>query len=274
MLRSQPSHATSIPTTSPANSAPNAQIHHNKRLSIPAMYVCSRSAEERWDDRTVLRGWESRGELFRYRCGSCASVFSLHYICEEAGLAGVPGFALRVKRWAVVKSGVACWRGMYLMVLPVLNRIHWGIGLFCFWAFASFCFVRKVLWLCVRRILSASVLFQTRSCPHLQSTPHFPSLAFCSKISPSEIKSHPRNQRNNTYRHLDDWRGVEVLWRWRSWFSRWSWMSIFLSSKIRVSPSCLDAWSVFERWRVLSDWPEAKFDFWLSSILKRNRVYF
>lgn len=34
------------------------------------------------------------------------------------------------------------------MVLPVRRRIHWGIGLFCFWALASFCFVRKDLWLC------------------------------------------------------------------------------------------------------------------------------
>ena len=31
------------------------------------------------------------------------------------------------------------------MVFPVLNRIHWGIGRFCFWALASFCFVRKDL---------------------------------------------------------------------------------------------------------------------------------
>lgn len=36
----------------------------------------------------------------------------------------------------------------YLMVLPVRRRIHWGMGRFCFCAFASFCFVLKVLWLC------------------------------------------------------------------------------------------------------------------------------
>lgn len=36
----------------------------------------------------------------------------------------------------------------YLMVFPVRNRIHWGMGRFCFWARASFCFVRKDLWLC------------------------------------------------------------------------------------------------------------------------------
>ena len=32
------------------------------------------------------------------------------------------------------------------IVFPVLNRIHCGIGRFCFCAFASFCFVRKDLW--------------------------------------------------------------------------------------------------------------------------------
>jgi len=36
---------------------------------------------------------------------------------------------------------------LYLIVFPVLRRIHCGIGLFCFWARASFCFVRKDLWL-------------------------------------------------------------------------------------------------------------------------------
>ena len=33
------------------------------------------------------------------------------------------------------------------MVFPVLKRIHCGMGLFCFCALASFCFVRKDLWL-------------------------------------------------------------------------------------------------------------------------------
>jgi hypothetical protein len=36
----------------------------------------------------------------------------------------------------------------HLMVLPVLRRIHCGMGRFCFCALASFCFVRKDLWLC------------------------------------------------------------------------------------------------------------------------------
>lgn len=38
----------------------------------------------------------------------------------------------------------------YRMVLSVRRRIHWGIGRFCFFALASFCFVRKDLWLCGR----------------------------------------------------------------------------------------------------------------------------
>lgn len=44
------------------------------------------------------------------------------------------------------------------MVLPVRRRIHWGMGLFCFWALPSFCLVLKVFWLCLERnhILSAS----------------------------------------------------------------------------------------------------------------------
>jgi hypothetical protein len=39
-------------------------------------------------------------------------------------------------------------REPYLMVLPVLRRIHWGMGRFCFCAFASFCLVRKDFWDC------------------------------------------------------------------------------------------------------------------------------
>lgn len=38
----------------------------------------------------------------------------------------------------------------YRMVLSVRRRIHWGMGRFCFFALASFCFVRKDLWLCGR----------------------------------------------------------------------------------------------------------------------------
>ena len=32
------------------------------------------------------------------------------------------------------------------MVLPVLRRIHWGMGRFCFCALASFTLVRKDFW--------------------------------------------------------------------------------------------------------------------------------
>lgn len=37
---------------------------------------------------------------------------------------------------------------IYLMVLLVRRRIHWGMGRFWRWALASFCLVRKVLLLC------------------------------------------------------------------------------------------------------------------------------
>lgn len=47
---------------------------------------------------------------------------------------------------------------IYLMVLPVLKRIHWGIGRFCFWALASFCLVRKLLWLCTNKKKSATII--------------------------------------------------------------------------------------------------------------------
>lgn len=63
-------------------------------------------------------------------------------------------------------------RASYLMVLPVLNRIHCGIGLFCFWALASFCLVRKDLWLCSESISTGTPLITPSRCPphHLQPT--------------------------------------------------------------------------------------------------------
>ena len=53
---------------------------------------------------------------------------------------------LPTKKKKIKKEGC-----IYLMVLPVLKRIHWGIGRFCFWALASFCLVRKLLWLCTNK---------------------------------------------------------------------------------------------------------------------------
>lgn len=51
------------------------------------------------------------------------------------------------RRWECVC--VPDWK-TDLMVFPVLNRIHCGMGRFCFCAFASFCFVRNDLWLCTK----------------------------------------------------------------------------------------------------------------------------
>lgn len=53
------------------------------------------------------------------------------------------------------KVGSGCVGRAYLMVFPVLNRIHCGIGRFCFCARASFCFVRKDLWLYITFVSSA-----------------------------------------------------------------------------------------------------------------------
>jgi hypothetical protein len=54
----------------------------------------------------------------------------------------------------------------YRIVFPVRRRIHWGMGLFCFAAFASFCLVRKVLWACNLRLASPSL----DDCRKLEST--------------------------------------------------------------------------------------------------------
>lgn len=51
------------------------------------------------------------------------------------------------------------------MVLSVLRRIQWGIGLFCFWAFASFCLVRKDLWLYIRGKYSSAIFCFKRFFP-------------------------------------------------------------------------------------------------------------
>lgn len=40
----------------------------------------------------------------------------------------------------------------YLMVLSVLRRIHWGIGLFCFSFLASFFLIFRVLWAACKKI--------------------------------------------------------------------------------------------------------------------------
>lgn len=87
---------------------------------------------------------------------------------------------------------------IYLMVLPVRRRIHWGIGRFCFWALASFCLVRKDFWLCINR--------RREHCqPHATPVRH-------KFMGVTEIRDticiHSRSaNRVLTYRHLD-WFGV------------------------------------------------------------------
>lgn len=78
----------------------------------------------------------------------------------------------------------------YLMVLPVRRRIHCGIGLFCFCALASFCLVRKVLWLCVFTIMSA-VYYVVAVIFHFDPSSSPSSCTSTLIPSPSHLLSHP-----------------------------------------------------------------------------------
>lgn len=122
------------------------------------------------------------GESLRYRCESCANAFSWRCTCGKiqwlvevlcnplpdhgavASMACIVGTLLHPSgpmfevpislsplhspSSSSVQSGIS--GPAYLMVLPVFRRIHWGMGLFCFWALASFCLVRNDLWDCRR----------------------------------------------------------------------------------------------------------------------------
>jgi hypothetical protein len=68
------------------------------RPSQPKLKLRGYRRMPRRDDGVVVRGWESRGELFRYRCGSCANVFSLRYICPRSRVSERSGFLLRAAR--------------------------------------------------------------------------------------------------------------------------------------------------------------------------------
>lgn len=59
------------------------------------------------------------------------------------------------------------------MVLPVRRRIHCGIGRFCFCALASFCLVRKDLWLLgtVSRLSESGSTFKSFPYRHLDGVP-------------------------------------------------------------------------------------------------------
>lgn len=119
------------------------------------------------------------GESLRYRCGSCASDVSWRCTCwtilwlvrvlcillsrcgatvrpqmlnfaaahlPPSQSSNPPSWTLHSPSSSPFQSGVSVLA--YLMVLSVFRRIHWGMGLFCFWALASFCLVRNDLWDC------------------------------------------------------------------------------------------------------------------------------
>lgn len=76
-------------------------------------------------------------------------MLSLPY-CTCGIRAGCPSL-WSMARLHEMQYGIRFSRGQsYRMVLSVRRRIHWGMGRFCFFALASFCFVRKDLWLCGR----------------------------------------------------------------------------------------------------------------------------
>ena len=87
-------------------------------------------------------------EASRYRCESCASAFALRCTCEPS-IDQPPVQSTTGPRYAFLKRSESIVQ-TYRMVLPVRRRIHCGMGRFCFWALASFCFVRKDLWDCHR----------------------------------------------------------------------------------------------------------------------------
>lgn len=99
-----------------------------------------------------------RGDASRCRDESCASASASHCSCKisvsyEMFLiprcsTGTRAVSHRHRCRAAYGVGIFSWGQSYRMVLSVRRRIHWGIGRFCFFALASFCFVRKDLWLC------------------------------------------------------------------------------------------------------------------------------
>lgn len=109
------------------------------------------------------------GDALRCRDGSCASASASRCSCRHdlvsqrdlfasvvargarAGLCStVTADAMPARNALCVVMEYISWDQSYRMVLSVRRRIHWGIGRFCFLALASFCFVRKDLWLCGR----------------------------------------------------------------------------------------------------------------------------
>lgn len=86
-----------------------------------------------------------RGEWSRFRYGSCANAYVWRYICPPHPTFSLVEIVPCTKLESPKKKKKKLYK-THRIVFPVRNRIHWGIGRFCFCAFASFCFVRKDLW--------------------------------------------------------------------------------------------------------------------------------
>lgn len=98
------------------------------------------------------------------------------------------------------------------MVLPVLKRIHCGIGRFCFCALASFCLVRKDLWLYYRKYHQHHSSFQNPKTPKPNpSISSYYSLSIIFIIAVVVIALCEGGIA--TYRHRDVCRGVEIFLR-------------------------------------------------------------
>lgn len=140
------------------------------------------------------------------------------------------------------------------MVLPVLRRIHWGIGRFCFWALASFCLVRKDFWDYSRRISLA---------PHYHENNRNRIGEFIDWRSSFEESDVPASWwlvvRSRYWTQVIvvksglEWIRLRVnfvVWGFAWWLSReeivrWSWHAVKV---VALLPYCLTAWFVGVWW--------------------------
>jgi len=77
---------------------------------------------------------------------SLAPVSSLRIVSTQTSSLATTFIPERAPNTAVITTLASLQKTTYRIVLPVRRRIHCGMGRFCFWALASFCFVRKDLW--------------------------------------------------------------------------------------------------------------------------------